>query len=55
MEPNFSSQAKEDELLFIFRSLTEDQQLTMLAMARGVYGGSPGCPPLEADLVQVLH
>lgn len=48
MELDFSSQAKEGELLFIFRSLTDDQQLTLLAMGRGAYRNLAGEQPLEA-------
>lgn len=55
MELDFSALAKEDELLFIFRSLTPEQQMTLLGMLRGVYGGSAGRPSPETDLVQVLH
>lgn len=55
MELDFSSQLKEDELLYIFRSLTPEQQMTLLGMVRGVYGGSAGRPSPEIDLVQVLH
>lgn len=36
MELDFSALAKEDELLFIFRSLTPEQQMTLLGMLRGV-------------------
>lgn len=55
MELDFSSQAKEDELLFIFRSLTEEQQLTMLVMARGVYSNLAAKQPLDADPPRTMH
>lgn len=55
MELDFSALAKEDELLFIFRSLTQEQQVVMLAMARGVFGERPAGKACEAESSRVVH
>lgn len=55
MELDSSTHAKEDELLFIFRSLTPEQQAVMLAMARGVFGERPTVDAGEVDSSRVVH
>lgn len=49
MELDLSALAKEDELLFIFRALTQEQQMTLLGMLRGVYGDRPPVHGIEAE------
>lgn len=55
MALDLATLAKEEELLFVFRSLTPEQQMVMLAMARGVYGKQADAQTLEADPPSTLH
>jgi len=55
MEPDFSALAKEDELLFIFRALTPEQQMTLLGMLRGVFSNLATEQPLDADSPRTMH
>lgn len=55
MELDFSALAKEDELLFIFRSLTPEQQMSMLTMVRGAYRSLAAVQPSEADPPRTMH
>lgn len=55
MDLDFSLHAKEDELLFIFRSLTPEQQMTMIGMVRGVFSNLPTEQPLDADSPRTMH
>lgn len=55
MELDFSSQVKEDELIFIFRSLPADHQEAMLAMVRGLYRKQACGQLIEADPPRTVH